>query len=93
MGTQGVATIDFGTTPVSEATIAVTGQAGFTSANQAEAHIEEDSTADNPAVYHRSLAALAKAFIESKIAGGFTIRVQLLCGLATGTFKIPWVWN
>lgn len=96
MGAMGIATIDFGSTPVSEASVAVTGQGGFVAASsEAEAFFQTGSTAGNDATAHKALAFLADepfcdTFVDSV---GFTIRVLLPNGVATGQFKIPWVWN
>lgn len=94
MGAQGTATIDFGSTPVSEASIAVTGQGSIGSSSFAEAFLQDNSTGDNDAAAHKALAFLAKCYCDTLIAGtGFTIRVLMTDGSATGTFKVNWVWN
>lgn len=49
----GTATIDFGATPATEATVDVTGQADITSACAVEAWITARSTGDNDAAAHK----------------------------------------
>jgi hypothetical protein len=95
MGAQGIATINFGATPVSEASVPVTSQTGFLAASsQAEAWFQEGSTGDNNTTLHRSLAFLAKTYCDTFLDGvGFTIRVTIPEGCASGQFKIPWGWN
>jgi hypothetical protein len=90
----GTATIDFGSTPVTEGTIAVTGQAAILATSLIEAFMLEASTADNTTTDHKSLAWAACCWVESIIAGtGFTIRLILRAGMAKGTYKVQWVWN
>lgn len=95
MGASGTATIDFGGTPTSEASIAVTGQGSFLTTSLVEAFYQEQTTGDNDATGHAALAFLsAQPFCRAFVAGtGFTITVRMTEGVATGTFKIPWVWN
>jgi hypothetical protein len=94
VGAQGTATINFTSTPSSEATIAVTGQAAITSGSHVEAFFMADSTVDNTDEDHKNMAFFAQCVCEAVIAGtGFTIRCLLLGGFATGQFSVRWVWN
>jgi hypothetical protein len=73
MGAQGTATLDFGTFPgKSDASIAVTGQAGIVSGSLVEAWIRPVDTADHSADEH--MLETLKVFAHNIIAGtGFTI--------------------
>ena len=93
--TTGTATVDFGSTPVSEASIAVTGQGGILTTSKVEAWVQEESTAGNSTTAHKALAFIARCYCRALVAGtGFTVDVLLMEGaLATGTFKVEWVWS
>lgn len=94
MGAQGTATIDFGATPVDEATVVITGQTGIVAGSHAEAFFMKDSTADNGTDEHEEAAALCPLVCESIVAGtGFTIRAMPIAALGTGQFSVRWVWN
>lgn len=90
---QGTAVIDFGSTPVSEASVAVTGQASILAGSQVEAFMQGSSTVDNTATDHRFAGVAFRILCDDIVAGtGFTIYVTSISGLATGTFNIRWVW-
>ena len=90
----GTATVDFGSTPTHEASIAVTGQTLIASGSLVEAFVQGDSTADNTATDHRFAGVSFRLLCDTIIAGtGFTIYVTCIAGLAKGTFKIRWVWS
>jgi len=96
MSAQGTATIDFGSTPTAEASVAVTGQAAILSSSLCEAWIMADvSTADNDSAAHEALAFMASPPVcLSRVAGtGFTIALRLMAGYATGQFKVQWAWS
>lgn len=94
MGAQGTTTIDFGSTPTSEASIAITGQTGIVSGSLAEAFVMGGSTGTNTADDHRFAAVSLRLVCDSIVAGtGFTIYAVATAGEATGTFNIKWVWN
>lgn len=90
----GIATISFGTTPVQEGTIAVTGQAAILTTSYIEAFImADDTTVDNDATSHDFAAVSFRLTCKTLIAGtGFTIKVTTIAGGCTGDFKIRWVW-
>lgn len=73
MSTQGTATLDFGAFPgASDASIAVTGQAGILSGSFVEAWISPAATADHTADEH--LVETLKVMAGNIVAGtGFTI--------------------
>ncbi len=73
MGAQGTATLDFGAFPgVSDASVAVTGQAAIVAGSLVEAWIRPVDTVDHSADEH--MVESLKVFAHSIIAGtGFTI--------------------
>lgn len=95
MGAVGTAVLDFGAEPGgTEATVAVTGQAGILSGSSVEAWIQGASTANNTEADHLVAAALLKVAPGIPTAGvGFTIYGDTLAGLAAGQFTVQWVWN
>ncbi len=96
MGASGTSTLDFGAFPGgSDASIAVTGQAGILSGSLVEAWILPAATADHSADEHtvESLKIYAGNIIA---ATGFTIYGVNTGGGDTriyGTWNIAWVWN
>jgi len=74
MGAQGTADLDFGAFPgASDASVAVTGQAGIVSGSLVEAWIRPVATADHTADEH--MVETLKIFAGDIVAGtGFTIR-------------------
>lgn len=94
MGAQGTSTIDFGASLISEATIAVIGQATILAASACEAWIMEQTTGDNGPTAHEALHFLSKVYCKTVVAGtGFTIHAMMTEGVATGQFTVNWVWN
>jgi hypothetical protein len=73
MGAQGPATLDFGAFPgQSDASVAVTGQAGIVAGSLVEAWIRPEATADHSADEH--MLETLKVFAGNIVAGtGFTI--------------------
>lgn len=73
MATQGTATLDFGAFPgASDASVAVTGQAGIGSSSLVEAWIFPSATADHSADEH--IVETLRVFAGNVVAGtGFTI--------------------
>jgi len=92
---QGVATLDFGSTPAAEAQVDVTGQTGLTASSLCEAFMMSDnSTGTNTTTDHDFAGVSFRIRCGNRVAGvGFTIYVLCLLGLATGQFKVPWCWN
>jgi hypothetical protein len=94
MGAQGSATLNFGSTPIDEATIAVTGQGGIVSGSHVEAFFMRETSADNGVEEHEAMAIYCPLTVGSIVAGtGFTIFATMLAGYATGQFAVRWVWN
>lgn len=84
-----IATIDFGVTPASSATVLVTGLTGLTVAKHKDAFVQaDDSTAGNTVNAHRLLAYWGRFTCEYVSATSMNIHCDLLVGLASGTFKI-----
>lgn len=86
----GVATIDFGSTPVDEKDFVVT-DAGFAAQANAEAYFMAESTVDNDADMHEQAGSLIQCVCEPPGAGTMTVRTNVIAGLVTGTFKLRYV--
>jgi hypothetical protein len=84
--TFGFTTVDFGATPVAEATFTVT-DAGVTSASYVECFVQGDSTADNDADSHLA-AGRSFRLTATPASGSFSLDVQCVIGLCTGEFKL-----
>jgi hypothetical protein len=83
----GTDTIDFGATPTDTATKLVTGLAGLTTSSHLEAWIQGgDTTGDNDVDAHRSLAISGRLRCEYVSDTSMNIVIDLMMGLATGTF-------
>jgi hypothetical protein len=94
MGAQGTAELDFGSTPLREGSVVITGQAGILAGSHAEAFIMSEASADNSADAHEQLNDNCTLIVSDIVAGtGFTIKCALLSGLASQRFNIRWVWN
>lgn len=88
---QGVATIDFGATPVDGGTFTIT-DAAITSSMYVEAFVQHgDTTTDNDADAH-SMAAASFRLSTIPGTGSFTLEVALLFWMVTGTFKIRYAY-
>ena len=94
MSTQGTAVVDFGANGATDASIAVTGQGGFTAGtNLAEAWINPVASANNTADNHW-VEEFHTPLCSDQITGvGFTIRVRPRLGLLFGKYNLAWVWN
>ena len=90
----GTATIDFGATPATEASVAVTGQTAISATSRVEAWIMARTTADNDANAHKQAAAFFRLVCSEPTAGvGFTITAYCLVGAAVGEFDIEYTWS
>ena len=93
IGNIGTATIDFGVTPATEASVAVS-DATITAGAYIEPWIMARTTADNNASAHQQAAAFFRVVASEPTAGvGFTITAYCLHGAVTGTFKVDWTWS
>ena len=93
-GTLGTTTLDFGASPVEEASVAVTGQAGIVAGSHVEAWFAGDTTADNTLDEHNEGAALCPLVAGSIVVGtGFTITAQPIAMLGIGQFTVHWRWT
>ncbi len=90
MAGQSSTTVDFGATPVAEATFTVT-DAAISATSAVECFIQGDSTADNDAAAHLA-AGRSFRLTASPAAGSFSLDVQCLLGLCTGTFKVRYAY-
>lgn len=90
----GTATIDFGSTPATEASVTVTGQADISATSRIEAWFMARSTASNTASDHQQAGAFMRVVCSEPTAGvGFTINAYCLIGFATGAFDVEWTWS
>lgn len=90
---SGIATVDFGSTPSSSAAITIededVGPYSFISAS-----ILGRNTITNSAIQHEMASVFMKASIQDIVPGtSFAINCVCLAGLATGSFKIDWMWG
>jgi hypothetical protein len=92
--TAGTIEIDFGASPVNEASVAVTGQTGILASSIAEAVIMGRSTVDNTVIDHEFAAIAIRLSCSEPSAGvGFTIKAFCLVGHVTGKFSVNWRWS
>jgi len=93
VGAQGTATLDFGSTPSVEASVAVTGQAAILATSVAEAWVMGAITAGNDENAHLFAGVGMRLTCGIPVAGtGFTIYGTIFSGLADGTFTVQWAW-
>ena len=94
MATQSTATIDFGINGATDASVTVTGQAGFVAGtNLVEAWISPLATSNNTADNHW-FESLDRPMIINPITGvGFTIVLKCNFGRAFGQYNLGWVYN
>ena len=85
-GQVSTATIDFGTSPVDEASFTVT-NASITSSSYINVFVMGDSTVDNDAEAHQHAGASWK-FATTPGTGSFTVYITSTVDLCWGTFKI-----
>jgi len=90
MAGKGFATIDFGSTPVSEASFTIT-DAAISGASVVEPFVQVTSTVDNDAEAHQHAAASWK-LVALPGSGSFTLYVTCLMDLCHGTFVIQYAY-
>ena len=93
MAASGAVLIDFGSTPIEEATVVVS-DAGVASGSQIEAWVQASdlAAASNDENAHEVASASMKITCTAKTAGvDFTLVAMCIFGLATGTFNLQWV--
>lgn len=89
----GIATVDFGSSPSSQATVLVDSQ-DIGAYSFAQAVINSRSTADNNTIQHEMAGVFMRAIIQDIVPGvSFTIGCACLAGRATGKFKVDWAWR
>lgn len=89
----GTATISFGSTPVSEGSVTITGQAGILSGSFVEAFLMVEAATGNTVDDAKFAGVALRIIVGDIIAGiGFTIYVTSISGLITGDLNIRWVW-
>ena len=93
-GNVGTATLNFGSIPVDEASVVVTGQAGIVAGSRVHAIFMRDSTADFSVEEMEGMSVYCNLLCGEIVAAtGFTIRANMLAGLATGSCTVYWSWN
>ena len=99
MGAKGIATLAFGSTPASTATVDVTGQTGLTTAAYAagtqagEAFFTGRSSTDFTADQYEEAAALCHLVCSCPADGTLRITAHTLAMLGTGDLTVNWVWD
>jgi hypothetical protein len=92
--TAGVVELDFGSTPVSEGSVTVTGQTGILITSVVDATVMARSTAENTSTDHKFAANALRFSVSEPVADtGFTITAYCLIGLVTGKFAVNWRWS
>lgn len=89
----GTATIDFGSTPSSEASVVVSGQTSISATSRVEAFIMAKGAGNALADQHFASVALRVVCSEPVAGNGFTITAYCLIGFITGTLDIEWTWS
>lgn len=91
---SGTAVLDFGLTPSPEASVSVTGQTGITTASRVRVWFGGNTMSDNDATEHLMAGVLTKLTPSQPVADdGFTIYADNIGGLATGKFRLQWLWS
>lgn len=91
---SGTAILDFGATPASEASVDVSGQSGIGLASRIRVWFSGSAMGDNDIGSHLQAGAMTMLVPGSIIAGvGFSIYATIRTGLATGQFRISWIWS
>ena len=86
--TLGTATLNFGATPTSTGSIAVTGQTGIAAGSHVDAFFMRETVNEEAGSTFISLNC------GTIVAGtGFTIYASILEGMADGTFTVHWRWS
>lgn len=90
----GIAVLDFGATPQTDATVAVAGQAGILATSRVQCWFQGDTTAENTEADHLLAAQAMGVGAGIPTAGvGFTIDATAIQFLVTGTLKCRWAWQ
>ena len=90
MAGKSTTTIDFGSTPVADASFTVT-DAAISGTSVIEPFVQVTSTADNDTDAHR-FAAVSWKMSAAAASGSFTLYVTCLVGLCTGTFTVQYAY-
>lgn len=90
---HGVATVDFGSTPVAEKLSLTITDAAISSGDSIECWVNAgDSHADNDTDAHKHAAVSFRFAPSLGGAGSFTVDIYLLMDLCTGNFKIRYAY-
>jgi len=90
----GIAILDFGSAPQTDATVAVTGQAGILATSKVQVWIQGDTTAENTEADHLLAGQILGVAAGIPVAGtGFTIDASATRFLVAGAIKARWAWQ
>ena len=91
MAVLGTAVIDFGSTPVNEASFNITNGSLTALMVNEEAYVMVEATGSNDAQAHREAGAFMRLVCEPPSAGAMVVNAYILNGLVTGTFNVRYV--
>lgn len=91
---DGTATIDFGSSPVAEASFTIAA-AGIVAGAHIEVWVQDSSTVSNDNQSHKQFAWVARfdPGPANSGAGTFPLSVWMMMGLVTGTFVVHYAWK
>lgn len=91
MAGTGIATVDFGATPVDSGTFTIS-DAGVAADSFVECFMMQDTTADNSATEHQTASA---SFRLSALPGTGSFQLDICClfGLCDGEFSVRYVYT
>jgi hypothetical protein len=89
---RGEATIDFGPTPATEATVSVADTSVTASSRAWAFFMSSASTVDNDEDGHAQAAIFIRPVVSVSPGVGLDITAYCLVGEVTGTFKVEWGW-
>lgn len=91
---SGTIVLDYGTVPAAEAAVAVAGQNGIRSTSRVRVWLDGHAMSDNSATEHLMGGALIRLTPSQPVDNdGFTIYADNIGGLATGMFRVSWIWS
>lgn len=90
----GTATLNFGTMPTEEASIAVTGQTGIQTSSVVRVWLQDDTTAGNTATDHLFAAQTVQLAFETPVLNtGFIVHALSTFAYWTKTLQLHWSWS
>lgn len=90
----GTVVLDYGDTPSPTASVDVAGQTGITPSSHVRVWFQGEVMSNNDAQAHLMAGALVRLTPSDPVADvGFTIYASNIGGLATGKFRVDWLWS